>query len=429
VTLSDKDKAGVDLQQQPAAYERFGATVLVLIGGLGLDVLIGGLSASVLVAQAVFLLLLMLAVVVLLAAPIPRFGHTIFHEYLGKLFFTGTRKLWNTLILALAVAILSAIQATAPTIGVLASTGLGCLFAWALVFARDDLYDKVQQALSGRSHHEQRRMGEHARDAVYIGRATRPFANVALAGVGAGVAGTVGTAKVTRAGARHAGVMANDYAAKDHAKQLAAAASEQARGRAALEAQRQASARRLREERARRARISELQKKQQRAANSTTTTTSGNPPGAFTASDRKELAGLQAAAMQPEAYKRLRTEVAATDRRARQTGDPFTADQVATAAKHAGASGTREREAPERTAEKARNWRATHDRVFGGGVRNANEGGPTRHARDTDGRTDRTAVGGKPRRTSTPTSSADRPKPPPPSGPKPGSKPPPPKGK
>jgi hypothetical protein len=429
VTLSDKDKAGVDMQQQPAVYERFGAVVLALAGGIGLDWLIGGLSAAVVVAQAVFLLLLMLAAVVLLAAPIPRFGHTIFHEYLGKLFFTGTRKLWNTLILALAVAILTAIQSTASSIGVLASTGLGCLFAWALVIGRDDIYDKIQRALSGRSHGEHRTIGQHARDIHSTARVARPVANLAVATAGLGPAAAVGTAKLSRAGMRQAGVMANEYAAGGHAATLAAAAAEQGGARQVLERQRQGATRRLREERARRARIEELQDKQKRAAKSTTTTTSGRPPVAFTAADAKELGELKRGAMKPAAYKHLRDEVTATDRRERETGDPFTQEQVNGTARRASAADrktngrTHRRESPEQTAEKARRWRNTHDRLFGGAQRERDAA-----ERDAARRgvlpTDWDAV--RAEREAPPSAGSV----PPASGPKPGSKPPPPpKGK
>jgi hypothetical protein len=179
VRLSEKDKAGVDMQQQPAAFDRFAAVLIGFLGNVGLDLLIGGLAASVVVAQAVFLLLIALAAVVLVATPIPRFGPDLFREYLEKLVWSATRKVWNAIILALVVVLLDATQKAAGTVGALATTGASCLFAWGLFLMRDDIYDRLQRALSGRAH-RQRRVGEIARDVVWTARAARPVADAAV---------------------------------------------------------------------------------------------------------------------------------------------------------------------------------------------------------------------------------------------------------
>lgn len=179
IHLSEKDKAGVDMQQQPAVFDRFAAVLIGFLGSIGLDLLIGGLAASVVVAQAIFLLLIALAAVVLVATPIPRFGPDLFREYLEKLVWSATRKVWNAIILALVVVLLDATQKAAGTVGALATTGASCLFAWGLFLMRDDIYDRLQRAMSGRTH-RQRRVGEVARDVVWTARAASPVADAAV---------------------------------------------------------------------------------------------------------------------------------------------------------------------------------------------------------------------------------------------------------
>ncbi len=147
--LSGVDKPAADAMGKGGQYQRLLLAVVVLIGELGAWLLLGALSIGVILAQVLVLLLLAFAPVALVAGIYPGRGHDLFRGWLARLATFLVRKAIYSLILAVLLAVVAALQDATSNLGWLLSFGLQALFLWAVFLYRHQLTAAATSATTG----------------------------------------------------------------------------------------------------------------------------------------------------------------------------------------------------------------------------------------------------------------------------------------
>jgi hypothetical protein len=141
--LGPADNPATDAMEEGGQYQRLLVAVIVFVAELGAFCLLGALSVGVILAQVLLLLLLAFSPVALVAAVIPGRGHDFFKGWLQKLAGYLLRKAAYSLILAILLAVCSAVSAATSELGWLMSFGLQALFLWAVFLQRKTLTESL----------------------------------------------------------------------------------------------------------------------------------------------------------------------------------------------------------------------------------------------------------------------------------------------
>ena len=115
------DKPVTDAMEKGGQYQRLLLALVILLGEVGALLLLGSLCVSVLLAQMVVLLLAAFAPVALVAAIIPGRGHELFKTWAGQLATYLVRKAAYSLVLAVLLAVIAALQDATTNLGWLLS--------------------------------------------------------------------------------------------------------------------------------------------------------------------------------------------------------------------------------------------------------------------------------------------------------------------
>ena len=139
--LGEQDAPAVDMQQQPAQFQRLGMTVMTAFFIFGGVLLIVGLSIAVIVAQLLFLLVLAFAPIIAIISFIPVHGPEIGLGWLKRMAILAGAKLYYSMLLALIIAVAFALLSASGNqhLGWLMATALTGLFFWILFFYRNRL--------------------------------------------------------------------------------------------------------------------------------------------------------------------------------------------------------------------------------------------------------------------------------------------------
>jgi len=149
--LSGVDKPAADGMGKGGQYQRLLLAVVILVGELGAWLLLGALSVGVILAQVLVLLLLAFAPVALVAGIYPGRGHDLFRGWLSRLATFLVRKAIYSLILAVLLAVVAALQDATANLGWLLSFGLQALFLWAVFLYRHQLVGQLSAATAGQA--------------------------------------------------------------------------------------------------------------------------------------------------------------------------------------------------------------------------------------------------------------------------------------
>jgi hypothetical protein len=153
------DKPATDSMEEGGQYQRLMVAVVVFVGELGAFVLIGALAVGVILSQVLLLLMLAFAPVALVFAVVPGRGHDFFRNWLTRLIGLLLRKAVYSLILAVVLAVNSAIASATVQLGWLMSWALQSLFFWVVFFQRHKLAGSITAATAGREDREPESIG------------------------------------------------------------------------------------------------------------------------------------------------------------------------------------------------------------------------------------------------------------------------------
>lgn len=145
------DKPAADAMEKGGQYQRLLLAIVILLGELGAFCLLGALSLSVVLAQLVVLLLACFSPVALVAAVIPGRGHELFKTWASHLGTYLVRKAAYSLILAVLLAVLNALQTATGNLGWLMSFGLQGALLWMVFLQRHKLAARLVATVSGQA--------------------------------------------------------------------------------------------------------------------------------------------------------------------------------------------------------------------------------------------------------------------------------------
>jgi hypothetical protein len=143
------DKPVTDAMEKGGQYQRLLLALVILLGELGAFLLLGSLCVSVLLAQMVVLLLAGFAPPALIAAIIPGRGHELFKTWAGQLATYLVRKAAYSLVLAVLLAVIAALQDATTNLGWLLSFALQSMLMWMVFLHRHKLAGQITAAISG----------------------------------------------------------------------------------------------------------------------------------------------------------------------------------------------------------------------------------------------------------------------------------------
>lgn len=143
------DKPATDAMEEGGQFQRLLLAALIFVCELGAFILLGALSVGVILSQVLLLLWLAFAPVALVFAVIPGRGHDFFRNWLTRLAGLLLRKAVYSLILAVLLAVNSALASATSQLGWLMSFGLQGLFFWAVFFQRRQLATRILGASVG----------------------------------------------------------------------------------------------------------------------------------------------------------------------------------------------------------------------------------------------------------------------------------------
>jgi hypothetical protein len=143
------DKPVTDAMEKGGQYQRLLLALVILGGEVGALLLLGSLCVSVLLAQMVVLLLAAFAPVALVAAIIPGRGHELFKTWAAQLATYLVRKAAYSLVLAVLLAVVAALQDATTNLGWLLSFILQSLLMWMVFLHRHKLAGQLTAAVTG----------------------------------------------------------------------------------------------------------------------------------------------------------------------------------------------------------------------------------------------------------------------------------------
>ncbi len=147
--LGPADEPAAEASGKGGQYERLLLSLLILIGELGAWLLLGALAVGVLIAGVFLLMTLAFAPFALVIGVIPGRGHEFFRGWLSKLAGYLLRKVIYSVILAVVLAVCSALEDATSNLGWLMAFGLQALFLWAVFVQRDRIAGDLLAATAG----------------------------------------------------------------------------------------------------------------------------------------------------------------------------------------------------------------------------------------------------------------------------------------
>jgi len=145
------DKPATDAMEKGGQDQRLLLALVVLACEVGAFRLLGALSVSVLLAQVVVLVLACFAPVALVAGIVPGRGHDAFRAWTALLASYLVRKAAYSLVLAVLLAVLSALQDATSNLGWLMSFSLQALLLWTVYLQRHTIAARLTSTLTGHS--------------------------------------------------------------------------------------------------------------------------------------------------------------------------------------------------------------------------------------------------------------------------------------
>ncbi len=164
------DKPVTDAMEKGGQYQRLLLAVVIFIGELGMILLLGALSVSVIIAQVLVLLLACFAPVALVLGVIPGRGHEYFRSWLSRLGSLLIRKAAYSLVLAVLLAVMSALQSATAGLGWLMAFGLQAALTWTVFIQRKQLAGKLTVLASGPGSEREENGLQRALSVYYGGR-------------------------------------------------------------------------------------------------------------------------------------------------------------------------------------------------------------------------------------------------------------------
>jgi hypothetical protein len=177
--VGEDDRPAVDIQQQAGGFQRLTMAALIFAADLGAVALLGSLALAVILAQILVLLFLAFAPLALVAGVFPGRGHELFRAWLGKLAGALVRKAFYSLVLAVVLAVSSALVAAADGLGWLLAFGLQAGFYWTIFLQRHSITAHLAGWRGGTSRqaHPRHLLPRRRTISTLIQTAARPLTN------------------------------------------------------------------------------------------------------------------------------------------------------------------------------------------------------------------------------------------------------------
>ncbi len=137
--LGPADEPAAEAMGKGGQYQRLLLAIVILVGEIGAYLLLGALAAGVILTQILLLTLLAFAPVALLIGIFPGRGHEFFRKWLSKLAGYLARKVLYSLILAIVLAVCSALDDATSNLGWLLAFALQAAFLWTVFLQRNRL--------------------------------------------------------------------------------------------------------------------------------------------------------------------------------------------------------------------------------------------------------------------------------------------------
>jgi hypothetical protein len=137
--LGPADDPAAEAMGKGGQYQRLLLAIVILLGEIGAYLLLGALAVGVILAQILLLTLLAFAPVALLIGIFPGRGHEFFRKWLSKLAGYLARKVIYSLILAIVLAVCSALDDATSNLGWLLAFALQAAFLWTVFLQRNRL--------------------------------------------------------------------------------------------------------------------------------------------------------------------------------------------------------------------------------------------------------------------------------------------------
>jgi hypothetical protein len=137
--LGPADEPAAEAMGKGGQYQRLLLAIVILLGEIGAYLLLGALAVGVILAQILLLTLLAFAPVALLIGIFPGRGHEFFRKWLSKLAGYLARKVIYSLILAVVLAVCSALDDATSNLGWLLAFALQAAFLWTVFLQRNRL--------------------------------------------------------------------------------------------------------------------------------------------------------------------------------------------------------------------------------------------------------------------------------------------------
>jgi TrbL/VirB6 plasmid conjugal transfer protein len=144
------DKPVTDAMEKGGQDQRLLLALVIFVGELGAVLLLGSIAVSVLMASMMVLLLAGFSPVALIAAMIPGRGHEFFKNWATQLVTYLVRKAAYSLVLAILLAVLAALQDATSNLGWLLSFIVQSLLLWMVFLRRQELAGQITSAIAGR---------------------------------------------------------------------------------------------------------------------------------------------------------------------------------------------------------------------------------------------------------------------------------------
>lgn len=145
------DKPVTDAMEKGGQDQRLLLALVIFVGELGAVLLLGSIAVAVLMASMMVLLLAGFSPLALIAAMIPGRGHEFFKNWATQMATYLVRKAAYSLVLAVLLAVLSALQTATSNLGWLLSFILQSLLMWLVFLRRRELAGQITSAIAGRA--------------------------------------------------------------------------------------------------------------------------------------------------------------------------------------------------------------------------------------------------------------------------------------
>jgi hypothetical protein len=147
--LGPADEPAAEAAGKGGQYERLLLSILIAVGSLGAWLLLGALAVGVLIAGVFLLMWLAFSPFALVIGVIPGRGHDFFRGWLSRIAGYLLRKVIYSAILAVVLAVCSALADATSNLGWLMAFALQALFLWAVFIQRDRIAGDLLAATAG----------------------------------------------------------------------------------------------------------------------------------------------------------------------------------------------------------------------------------------------------------------------------------------